>query len=317
MAFPTPRYIRQDGFRLALYEAGPEDGPVLLLIHGWPEMAYSWTHQIEAFAKAGYRVVAMDMRGFGNSDAPKGVAHYGIAQIVGDVEAVLDDIAAKQVVLVGHDWGGIIVWHAARMLQDRVSHVISLCTPHVRRAPADPIKIFRKRHGDEHYFVHFADRPGEADALFASDPDAFFKLMFQRTKPGTKITSDMFHTPARFKAFLKTGMSGEHEAILQTQDRKIYAEAYARTGFHGGLNLYRNTTPNWELAEGLSEIIVQPTLMISARDDLFLPPEFADQMGDTVPDLERHVIEDCGHWMMWEKPEVANTLMLDWLSRRL
>lgn len=315
MTFPTPRYIKNDGFRLALYEAGPKDGPVLLLVHGWPEMAYSWKHQIAAFSKAGYRVVAMDVRGFGKSDAPLGVEHYGIAQIVGDVEAVLDDLGVRSVCLVGHDWGGIIVWHCARMLQARVSHVISLCTPHVRRAPADPIKIFRKRHGDEHYFVHFVDRPGEADALFASDPDAFFRLMFQKTPPGTKITSGMFHTPARFKAFLDTG-APDGRAVLSKRDRTVYAKAYALSGFHGGLNLYRNTTPNWELAEGLSEKIVQPTLMISARDDLFLPPEFADQMEGIVPDLERHVIEDCGHWMMWEKPDEANALMLEWLSRR-
>ncbi len=313
MQFPPPRYIFHDGFRIALYEAGPADGLPLILVHGWPEMAYSWKTQMGPLAAAGYRVIALDVRGFGNSSNPAGTAHYEISQLVSDVDAVLDDIGAKKAVLVGHDWGGIIVWHAARMLKRRVSHVISLCTPHVRRAPVDPIKIFRARHGDAHYFVHFNDHPGKADALFASDVDSFFRLMFAPTKKGAALTSEMLHTPARFQEF------AEHRAdnppiIIPEEDLQVYIQAYKKSGFHGGLNLYRNTTANWRLAEGLSDRITQPVLMISAADDLFLPPAFADPMSAFVPHLTRHTLEDCGHWMMWEQPEQTSALILEWLD---
>ena len=316
MQFPHPRFMTHDGFQLALYEAGPENGYPIVLVHGWPEMAYSWKNQISPLVAAGYRVIAIDLRGFGRSDAPKDVSHYGIAQIVSDIEAVLDNIGVKQAVLIGHDWGGIIVWHAARMLRSRISHVIGLCTPHVRRAPADPIEIFRKRHGDEHYFVHFQDRPGEADALFAQDPDSFFRMMFQREDMNTQVTSESFHTPARFKKFI-TSNCGEEDLILSEEDLQEYVSAYKRTGFHGGLNLYRSSTANWELAAGLSEIIPQPSLMISGGRDVFLPPAFADGMTELVPDIERHIIEGCGHWMMWDSPQEMNAIMLDWLERRL
>lgn len=316
MRFPIPRYLDHDGFKLALYEAGPKDGPVLILIHGWPEMAYSWSNQIGPLSKAGYRVIAMDVRGFGKSSAPHGLEHYEISQLVSDVEAVLDDIGATQAALIGHDWGGIIVWHAARMLRDRISHVVSLCTPHVKRAPADPIKIFRTRHGDEHYFVHFHDHPGKADALFARDPESFFRLMFQPVEKGTEITSDMFHTPVRFEAFIKN-RKGPVPSIVPEKDLQIYVKAYKESGFHGGLNLYRNTTANWTLAKGLSDNIAQPVLMISAQDDVFLPPAFADPMVDMVPNLTRHTIRDCGHWIMWEQPEIINRLMIEWLDTQM
>ena len=316
MTFPPPRFLRHDGFDLALYEAGPKDGVPLILIHGWPEMAYSWSNQIGPLSGAGYRVIAMDVRGFGRSSAPQGLHHYEISQIVSDVEAVLDDIGAEQAVLIGHDWGGIIVWHAARMLSTRISHVISLCTPHVKRAPADPIKIFRTRHGDEHYFVHFHDQPGRADALFASDPESFFRLMFEPIEKGTEITSEMFHTPARFQAFLREARISV-PSIVPEKDLQVYVEAYRKSGFHGGLNLYRNTTANWELAEGLSSTIAQPVLMISAQDDVFLPPAFSDPMVDMVPNLTRHIVEDCGHWIMWEKPDAINAHIIGWLGRQV
>ena len=316
MTFPAPRFLARDGFQIALYEAGPKDGPLLILIHGWPELAYSWKNQIGPLTKAGYRVIAYDLRGFGYSDAPTGRAHYGIAQMVSDVEAIINDAGVETVSLIGHDWGGIILWHAARMLQDRISHVISLCTPHVHYAPADPIAIFRQRHGDEHYFVHFTDHPGRADALFASDPAAFFRLMLRSTPANTKLTSEMFHVPARFKAYLDAGAPPVKGAIMSDEDAQVYIDGYTRSGFHGGLNLYRNTSDNWRLASGLSDHIQQPALMISGERDLFLPASYTTPMTKMVPNLERHIIDACGHWMMWEKPDEVNALMLEWLGRQ-
>jgi len=314
--FNAPQYYRHDGLRLAYYEAGPKDGVPILLVHGWPELAYSWSRQMPVLAAAGYRVLAVDLRGFGDSDAPLSVSHYGIANLVSDLEALLGHLDIPKAVLCGHDWGGIIVWHAARMMRARISHVISVSTPHVRLAPIDPIEIFRRRHGDDHYFVDFCDHIGRSEGLFAKDADAFFRLMFRSTPPGTVLESHHFHIPKNFAAFLKIGAPKLGGAVMSDKDRSFYARAYAQSGFHGGLNLYRNTTENWWLGQGMPLKIAQPSLMISARQDLFLPPEMTDPMLDMVLDLERHIIEDCGHWVMWEQPDALNRLLLDWLSRR-
>jgi len=268
-------------------------------------------------AAAGYRAIAVDLRGFGASDAPLSADHYGIAQLSGDLEALLDHLGLSDVILCGHDWGGIIVWHGARMMRPRVSHVISVCTPHVRLAPIDPIEIFRRRHGDDHYFVDFCDHIGRADALFAQDPDGFFRMMFRTTPPETVLQSHHFHIPKNFAAFLKSGAPALSGAVMSDKDRAVYTRAYEQSGFHGGLNLYRNTTENWRLGQGMSLYISQPSLMISARQDLFLPPETTQPMSDMVPDLERHIIEGCGHWVMWEQPDALNKILLDWLSRRV
>jgi len=308
--------IKTGLFRLAYYEAGPKDGVPILMVHGWPELAYSWSHQMPALAAQGYRAIAVDLRGFGHSDAPHGVEHYDVMQIVSDLEALMDHLELPRVVLLGHDWGGIVVWHAARFLARRVSHVMSVSTPHVRLAPIDPIKIFRKRFGDDHYFVDFCDHYGRADALFAKDPSAFFKMMFRSTPVGTKMERKHTHIPKNYAAYIKAGAPDMKGAVMRPRDMDYYTQAYKRSGFHGGINLYRNTTKNWELGKGLSLKITQPTLMVSAREDLFLPPETTDHMDKIIPDLERHILEACGHWVMWEQPEALNRILLDWLSRQ-
>lgn len=321
MDFPAVKYIAHDGLSIATYAAGPVGGPPILLVHGWPELAYSWKNTIPALAHAGYRVIAYDLRGFGRSDAPidgpsYGAHHYGIANQVSDLAAVMDAYGLDDAFICGHDWGGIIVWHAARMIRARVRGVISICTPHVGQAPADPIEIFRKRHGDEHYFVNFTDRPGVADALFARDPDAFFRLMFRSTPNGAKPKAGQASIPQKFKAYLDAGAPALKGGILSPNDHQVYVDGYTRSGFHGGLGLYRNSTENWRLTQGLNQRVTQPCLMISPEDDVFLPPAASKGMEVLVPDLSRATIADCGHWAMWEQPARVNAAMLDWLSKR-
>ncbi len=314
--FPEPRMIQHDGFDLALYEAGPSDGMPIILVHGWPELAMSWAAIMPKLTQAGYRVVAPDMRGYGRSSAPSEPAHYGIAQIVSDIEAILDDIGAQKAVLCGHDWGGIIVWHAARMLQHRVSHVISLCTPHVRPAPANPVEIFRQRYGDAHYFVHFNDHEGMAAQQFAADPEAFFRFMFRCVPPHAVFTPELTHIPKRFAQFLAKGMPQSSGEVLSDKLLDYYVTAYSRSGFHGGINYYRNTQANWCLTKDLSVHVKQPVLMISAAQDLFLPPALTESMPDYIDNLERHTIAGAGHWLLWEAPDMTAHILINWLSRQ-
>ena len=318
--FPEPRYFHHDGLRLAYHAAGPTDGEPVFLIHGWPELPYSWAHQMGALADAGYRVVAPALRGFGRSDAPHGKSHYAIEQLVGDVEALIDHLGYNAVTLIGHDWGGIIVWQAARMLGDakrhawgRVARVASISTPMVRQAPVDPLRIFRKRFGDDHYFLVFNEEPDGTAALFARDPDAFFRLIMRGVPEDYEMTSEFTHIPKQFAEFLGRGAPPVKGSVLTDAQRDVYAKAYARSGFHGGIGLYRNTTENWKLTEGLSERLTTPALMISPANDMTLPPESTDHMPALCDDLQRVILPDCSHWAMWEKPTEINALLLDWL----
>jgi len=321
MHFPDPQYFTHDGLRLAYYTAGPEDGQPLILIHGWPELAYSWATTLPALADAGYQVIVPELRGFGASEAPHGAEHYRISQLVGDVEALMDHLNLPTATLIGHDWGGIIIWQAARMLGDpavskwgRVSRLISISTPAVKQAPVDPLTIFRKRFGEDHYFLVFNEAPDETAALFARDPDAFFRQMFRTTPKGATMQAEFSHIPANFRTFLEAGAPELKGPVMSEAQRAVYVEAYKRAGFHGGIELYRNTTQNWKLVEGLTPRISQPSLMISPEEDLFLPPSVTDHMPTLIADLTRVTIPDCGHWAMWEQPEAVNAALLDWLG---
>ncbi len=318
MDFNAPKFIRSDGYRIATYSDGPKNAPIVILIHGWPEIAYSWKLTVPALTKAGYRVISYDLRGFGHSDTPRGIEHYRIEQMVADLEAVINTQGQGQdkVTLIGHDWGGIIMWHAARILSQRIERLISICTPHVKHAPVDPLKIFQKRFGEDHYFLEFCNRPDDIETLFASNPDAFFKLMFRTTPSGKSMDKKFTYIPNSFARYLSQGAPELPGAVMSDTDRAVYTRAYQRSGFHGGMSLYRNTTHNWQLAEGLSERIPTSSLMLSPEDDLLLPPRSTDHMPSLMPNLTRQIIPNCGHWAMWDNPEAINKAIVDWLGTR-
>jgi len=282
MNFDKPYFVSSDSFQIATYSDGPVDGPPILLVHGWPEIAYSWKNTVPALVGAGF----------------------------------LDAYGYEEAIICGHDWGGSIVWHAARMISSRVKAVIGICVPHTARAPAPPLKIIEKRNGPKHYFIEFRDRGPEVAAMFAKDPDGFFRLMFRSTPPGKVADETFTYIPTKFAAFLAAGSPELKGVVLPEEDRKRFVEAYQRTGFETGMNLYRNIDVNWELAEGMSDRITQPVLMISPEGDLLLPPALAIPMDKMCPDLERVTIPDCGHWAMWDAPEALNAAIVGWLGRR-
>lgn len=317
-AFPSARPIEAGNTTLAVYERnGDEAGrrPPVILVHGWPEIAYSWKNQIHALAGAGFRVIALDLKGFGNSDAPKDPALYDAEHITGDFCSLLDALSIERAIFCGHDWGGALVWAMAQRHPGRVAGVIGLCTPVLPRPPAPPLGIIEKRFGEKHYFVQFQEQ-GVPEKLFESDPDRFFRLMFQKPPPRERwaaLVPRVYDLPGRFK---NAPPPSDDDVIIPLADIQVYAAAYKKSGFHGGINIYRNIDRNWEDMKGRDETVYAPSLWIGAELDLFLPPESAEKMSNIVSDLEKHVIEDCGHWMMWEKPDEANALIIDWLKRR-
>lgn len=315
--FPDPVFIDAGGVRLATYEAGAErlDAPPIVFVHGWPEIAYSWKNQIGALAAAGFRAIALDLKGFGRSDAPKDKALYDVHEMTDDLARLLDALRVERAIFCGHDWGGAIVWPMAQLRAARVAGVVGVCTPHRPPPPAPPLSIIEKRFGPKHYFIAF-QTPDAPERLFASDVDRFFRLMFRRSaRPvdAAKLGVRVFDLIGRFRDGPPPDPAS---AILSDDDLAVYVEAYRRSGFAGGVNLYRNIDRNWEIMRAVDPVVRAPSLMISAENDIFLPPAGAEGMNAFVPDLETAIIPDCGHWVMWEQPAALNRLIIDWLSRR-
>lgn len=308
--FPAPRRIATNGIALSVHEQGR--GVPVMLCHGWPELAYSWRRQIPALAAAGYRAIAPDQRGFGASDAPEPVESYDIRHLTDDLAGLLDALKLERAVFVGHDWGGLVVWAMARLHPDRVAGVIGVNTPYRARAAKDPVEWLREHLGPDHYIVAFQE-PGVAERVFDADPARVVRRFQRRRMTGTHTATGAFPMLARV-AEPEANWTGT--PLLTEAEVEVYARAFARSGFRGGINWYRNLSRNWWLMAEVPARIDAPCLMIGASDDPFLPPSLMDGMEALIPDLEKQVIADCGHWTQAERPEELNRLMLDWLTRR-
>ena len=317
-----------NGVRLAYREVGRNtkgrEGVPVVFLHGWPELSYSWRHQLKALEAAGVWAIAPDQRGYGASDRPEAVEAYDMAHLTGDLVALLDHLGAKKAVFVGHDWGGIVLWQLGLMHKDRCAGLIGLNTPFMPRIPVDPISVMRARMGEEMYIVHF-QKPGEADAILDSRTRMVFDMFMRRPMPGAPTAAgfasertgeaSVFPLVRMVEAYDPT--LAPRQTFLTPEEFGVFVETFQRTGFTGGINWYRNFTRNWRASEGLpTRIEGVPSLMICAERDDVLPPSAAAHMGDYVSDLETVVVEGSGHWTQQEKPDQVNRLILDWLDRR-
>jgi pimeloyl-ACP methyl ester carboxylesterase len=315
-SFVEPHFVQTNGIRMAVYEQGR--GFPVVLCHGFPELAYSWRHQLPALAAAGFRAIAPDQRGYGRTDVPPQVEAYDMMHLTDDMAGLLDALRIDRAVFCGHDWGGAVVWNMAMMHRDRVAGVIGVNTPHMPRAPMDPLELMRQTMGEDMYIVFF-NRSDDADRLLAADVPRTMRFFYRRAT----VTLEEFdalppdqRNLALEQAFKAPESEWIGEPLLSDEELAYYVEAFEKTGFTGALNWYRNFTRNWERSAGLDYRIELPCLMICAANDIALRPELADGMDAFCPDLEKHVIADCGHWTQAEKPEALNALMIDWLTRR-
>lgn len=316
---PAPQFADINGVRLAYYEAGPRGGVPIVFCHGFPELAFSWRHQIAALAAAGRWVIAPDQRGYGLTQGPDAVEAYDMAHLTGDLVGLLDHLGADKAIFVGHDWGGIVVWAMPLLHPSRVAGVVGLNTPFIPRLPFDPIEMFRNAYGEDMYIVHF-QKPGVADAQLGADVEKTIRF-FMRLPKGTQ--QDFASRPPEQRSLaLQDGLAhydpttDEHQ-LLSPEELSVFVEAFQRTGFTGGINWYRNFSRNWRMAEGLpNRIDSVPCLMLMAEHDVVLPPSMADRMGDQIGDLEKVLIEGSGHWTQQEKPAEVNAALLDWLDRK-
>lgn len=318
VSFPEPAIVKTNGIDMAVYEAGSKDGPAVVLCHGFPELAYSWRHQLPALAAAGYRAIAPDQRGYGRTSRPENAEDYDMVHLTSDLIGLLDALEIEKAVFVGHDWGELVVWNVPVLHPDRVAGVIGVNTPFLARPPIDPIMGMRALYGDDMYIVYF-QKPGEADALLAKDVGRVFRFFMRKN---AMTAADYAKLPQEQKNFaLVRALQGDEagwpgEALLSPEEMKFFIDTFTRTGFTGGINWYRNFSRNWKLSGGWEQKVRQPALMIMAQDDVILTPKMADGMEQFVPDLEKVLIKNCGHWTQQEHPEETNAAMIDWLKRR-
>jgi pimeloyl-ACP methyl ester carboxylesterase len=326
---PPVNYAETNGVRMAYYDVGPKSGVPVVFCHGFPELAFSWRHQLRAFEAAGRRAIAPDQRGYGLTSRPGPVEAYDMEHLTGDLVGLLNHLNIDKAIFCGHDWGGIVVWQMPLRHPDRVAGVIGLNTPFMARAPADPIEIMRRRFGEDMYIVHF-QKPGEADGVLGGDVAKAMSFFLRRPLAGAPAasgglsgalngaaSSDPVQTFALIKMLEAYDPAFDpREAFLSEEEMAAFVETFERTGFSGGIDWYRNFTRNWERSAGIADRVTVPSLMVMAEKDAVLPPSAADGMEAFVPDLEKALIVGSGHWTQQEKPTEVNRVLLDWLDRR-
>ncbi len=319
-ALPAPTKIASNGIELSVTQAG--DGFPVVLCHGFPELAYSWRHQIPALAAAGYRVLAPDQRGYGESSKPAAIEEYDIVHLTGDMVGLLDAIGEEKAVFVGHDWGAPVVWALAQRLPERVAGVVGMSVPFIPRAPAPPTTIFRQIFSDTFFYMLYFQEPGVADADLGRDPAATMRRFLcaiggeALTSSGGASLGDLAG-PRDGRGLVERLAEPERlPSWLSQQELDHYIDVFRRTGFTGGLNWYRNLDRNWELtAEGASAKVEVPALFIGGAADPVLLMSPPSTMEGHVTDLRGTlIIEGAGHWVQQERPSEVNAALVDFLS---
>lgn len=318
-AMPPVQYADANGIRMAYYEVGPRgQGMPVIFCHGFPELAFSWRHQLAAFEAAGRWAIAPDQRGYGLTSRPEAVEDYDIAHLTGDIAGLMDALGIEQAIVCGHDWGGMVVWQFALRHPERCTGVIGVNTPFLPRGPIDPIVGMRAMFGEDMYIVWF-QQPGVADAALAADPERTMRYFMR--KPQMTLTEYAELPAEQRRLALGEGLklydpASDAHQFLTDDEIAAFAETFAATGFTGGINWYRNFTRNWEDSADLVEHVAVPSLMVMAENDIVLSPAMADGMEAYVPDLERVLVEKSGHWTQQEYPDAVNAAVLDWVAKR-
>ena len=314
ITMPPVNYVETNGIRMAVYEAGEATAlPPIVFCHGFPELAFSWRHQLHDLPAMGLHVLAPDQRGYGLTDRPASVEAYDMAQLTADLIGLLDARGIGKAVFCGHDWGGIIVWDIARRYPDRVAGVIGLNTPHRGRGETDLVSAYRQRFGPDHYVVHF-QTPDLADRQFAQDVGRTMRFFLRR--PTDQVSFGSVKTGFALQKSLELyDPALDNRQFLSDDEMAVFVDTFTRTGFTGGINWYRNFRRNWERSADLADQIDQPVLMITAEKDAVLPPVLSAGMEDLIPHLTRHNIVESGHWTQQEQPDEVTRVIADWMFK--
>lgn len=315
----TRRDVAANGITLHVAEQG--QGPLVLLCHGWPELAHSWRHQIPALAAAGYRVVAPDMRGYGGSSAPHPVDAYAITDLVGDMVALVAALGEQRAAIVGHDWGAAVAWNAALMRPDLFHAVAALSVPfRARHADAPPLQLLRAAGREDFYWFYF-NREGVPEAEFERDLRSAMRRVLVGGSGDAPPGSALGLTVPPGRGFLDgRDEPAELPAWLSEADVEVYVDAFRKSGLRGAFNWYRNLDRNWVLTAPFQGAKVQPPALFVAgtRDGVIasaMGRAHLEQMDASVPKLRAKVLIDgAGHWIQQERPGEVNAALLRFLA---
>ncbi len=315
----THRLVPSPAGRIHLVEQGT--GPLVLLVHGFPECWYSWRHQLPALAAAGYRAVAIDVRGYGRSSKPGDTDAYRMLELVADNAAVVHALGEESAVVVGHDWGSAIAANSALVRPDIFRAVGLLSVPYAPRGGPRPSEVFARMGGDEEFYVSYFQEPGSAETEIEPDVRGwlagFYAALSADTMPAPGAPDP--HFVARGGGTLRERFpAGRRPAWLGEDDLDVYAGEFERTGMTGALNRYRNMDRDWEdLADFDGAPITQPSLFIGGTRDASTTwmADAIQAYPATLPGLvSSHLLEGCGHWVQQERRDEVNQLLTTWLA---
>ena len=315
------RTVDANGIRIHLAEAG--GGPLVVLCHGFPESWYSWRHQLRALSEAGYHAVAPDMRGYGRTDRPEEVDRYTLLHLVGDMVGLIDALGAERAVIAGHDWGAPVAWHAALMRPDRFRAVIGLSVPFLPRGPVRPTSVMPQNDEAEFYQLYF-QRPG-VEAELERDPRAAIRALLYSAsgdvprRPAGATQRPVGMVPRNGGFLTRLVDLPTLPPWLSDADIDFYAGEFARTGFRGGLNWYRNIDRSWELLAPFAGMPVSvPALYVAGERDIVVAfrgmETLIASLTKFVPNLRSTImLPGCGHWTQQERPAEVNAAMIEFL----
>ncbi|MBA3654999.1 MAG: alpha/beta hydrolase [Actinobacteria bacterium] len=312
--------LTTDGdIELQVEEAGDKDAPAVVFSHGWPELAYSWRHQLPAMAGAGYYAVAPDQRGYGKSSRPEAIDDYNIVHLTDDLVALLDAVGKEKAVFVGHDWGSMVVSQMALLHPDRVAGLVNMSVPFLPRGEVPPTTLFRQLFGDTFFYILYFQEPGVADADLGRDPATTMRRLLAGVKirEGDTLDATGLSSPDPNAGFIDR--IPEPDGLpdwLSQEELDFYVAEFTRTGYTGGVNWYRNFDRNWELTAAVAGAkVAVPSLYIAGKQDpvvLMSPPGVGDAfLSDHKGNL---MIDDAGHWVQQEKPAEVNAALLDFVN---
>ena len=296
------------------------DGPLVVLVHGWPELWYSWRHQIRPLAEAGYKVVAPDLRGYGGSDKPREVEAYAMAEIMADLTGLIEAMGEEKAILIGHDWGAPICWTTAALRPERVAAVAGLSVPYRRRGPVSQIEIWRRLYAGKFFYQLYFQAEGVVEAELEADVGTALRKIYYSISGDAPSLDSWFERPAGGGLLDPMIDPDPFPAWMTAADLDYFTAAFEAGGFRGPVNRYRNQTRDFEtLPEMGVPPIPQPSCFIAGEKDLvrrFVPGRDAyDGVEANCADFRfSRIIEGAGHWVQQEAPEAVNQALLEFLS---
>ncbi|MEV7340699.1 alpha/beta hydrolase [Streptomyces sp. NPDC093544] len=316
----THRLVPGPAGRIHLVEQG--SGPLVLLVHGFPESWYSWRHQLPALAAAGYRAVAIDVRGYGRSSRPAATEAYRMLELVEDNAAVVHALGERSAVIVGHDWGSPIAANSALVRPDVFRAVGLLSVPYAPRGGPRPTEIFAGMGGgEEEFYISYFQQPGRAEAEIEPDVRGWLASFYAGLSADTmpEPSAPDLHFVGRGGALRdRFPTDGRLPGWLSEDDLDVYAGEFERTGLSGALHRYRNMDRDWEdLAAFDGAPITQPSLFIGGGLDASTTwrADAIKAYSSTLPGLfSSDILDGCGHWLQQERPDETNRLLIDWLA---